>query len=155
MIENELKLKLWRRICRYSPLVILLSVAFIFIRHTEKPISVNIDKRPFVFPSPYFSKKECSQDEKRIASHFSADTLPGLMRTGLIQGYRRNSSGSYIFVNGKLWKNRSEYFKQSLLTEMFVFNKVNDYELSTKIIDSLSGKLYAQISSSAETDFYD
>jgi hypothetical protein len=155
MIENELQFKLWRRIRRYTPLVILLLAAFIFIRNTEKPISVHIAKRPFVFPSPYFSKKECSPDEKRIASHFSADTLPGLMRTGLIRGYRRNSSGSSISVNGKLWKNRSKYFKQSLLTEAFVFNKVNNYELSIKIIDDLSGILYAQISSSAETDFYD
>ena len=49
----------------------------------------------------------------------------------------------------------SKYFKKSLLTEVFVYNKVNDYELSAKIIDSVSGKLYAQISSTAKIDIYD
>jgi len=155
MIDKNIKFKLRRRICRYTPLFVLLSIAFIIICQVEKPIPVNKYKHEFVFTSPFFSKKECSPDEKRIAINFSADTLPGLMQKGLIQKYRRNASGTCIFVNGNLWKGRSEYFRHSLLTEVFVYNKVNDYKLSTKIIDSVSGKLYAQLSSSAKMDFYD
>ena len=155
MIGKNKKFKLWRRIFRYVPLFVLLSIAFFIIWQVEKPIPVNKYKRQFVFTSPFFPKKEYSLDEKRIANHFSADTLPGLMQKGLIQKYRRNASGTCIFVKGNLWKSRSEYFKHGLLTEVFVYNKVNDYELSTKIIDSLSGKLYAQILSSAKMDFYD
>jgi hypothetical protein len=155
MIDKNIKFKLWRRICRYVPLFVLLSIAFFIIWQVEKPIPVNKYKRQFVFTSPFFPKKEYSLDEKRIANHFSADTLPGLMQKGLIQKYRRNASGTCISVNGNLWKGRSKYFKYGLLTEVFVYNKVNDYELSTMIIDSLSGKLYAQILSSAKMDFYD
>jgi len=36
-----------------------------------------------------------------------------------------------------------------------VYNRVNDYELSTTVIDILSGKLYAQISPFGRIDIYD
>jgi hypothetical protein len=83
------------------------------------------------------------------------DTLPGLLRLGLVHRYQRNTLGTYLEVNGNLWKCRSRFFKQSLLKEVLVFNKVHGYELSTRIIDSTSKKLYAQISPSAAMDFYD
>jgi hypothetical protein len=47
------------------------------------------------------------------------------------------------------------FFKQSLLTELFVHNRVNGYGLSTKIMDFCTGKLYASISASAKTELYD
>jgi hypothetical protein len=134
--------------------ICFISICSFVLWQVEKPVPVNKDKRQFVFTSQLFQKKECSQDEKRIASLFSADTLPGLMQKGLIQKYQRNVSGTCILVNGHFWKERSKYFKNSLLTEVFVYNKVNGYEFSTKIIDGLSGKLYAQILTSAKIDFY-
>jgi hypothetical protein len=145
---------MWKTICRYVPLLVLLSIAFIIIWQVEKPTPVYKYKRQFVSTSPLLFKKECNPDEERIANYFSVDTLPGLMQKGLIQKYRRNATGTCISVNGTLWKDRSEYFKHGLLKAVFVYNKVKGYELSTKIIDSLSGILYAQISSSAKMEFY-
>jgi len=155
MTEERIKFKLWKRIFRYVLLFVLLSIVLIIIWQDKKTIPVHKDKQQSLGACPFFSKKECKPDEQRIANHFSADTLPGLMRKGLIEKYARSASGTCIAVNGILWKIRSKYFKQSLLTEVYVYNKVNDYELSTKIIDSSSGRLYAQISSSAKIDIYD
>jgi hypothetical protein len=139
----------------YEPLIVLLSIVLIIIWQDKKSIPVHKDKQQSLGACPFLSKKECKPDEQRIANHFSADTLPGLMQNGLIEKYGRSAFGTCIAVNGKLWKIRSKYFKKSLLTEVFVYNKVNDYELSAKIIDSVSGKLYAQISSTAKIDIYD
>ena len=147
--------KLGRRIFRYVPLFVLLSIVFIIIWQDKKSIPDHKDKQQSLGACPFLSNKECKPDEQRIANHFSVDTLPGLMQNGLIEKYGRSAFGTCIAVNGKLWKIRSKYFKKSLLTEVFVYNKVNDYELSAKIIDSVSGKLYAQISSTAKIDIYD
>jgi hypothetical protein len=125
----------------------------VILWQTEKP--ARLHKRQVVYTSLFFSKQECSPDEKRIARHFIVDTLPGLMQKGLVKKYQRNSSGTSLTVSGKLWKERSRYFKTCLLTEVFVHNKVSGYELSAKIIDNVSGKLYAQILPSTKIDLYD
>jgi hypothetical protein len=155
MIDENIKLKLWRRICSFAPLFVLLSITLIILFHNEKPMPARQDKQQFHGACPFLIKKECKPVEQRIANHFYADTLPGLMQKGLIKKYMRSAFGTCIAVNGNLWKIRSQYFKQSLLREVFVYNKVHDYELSTKIIDSSSGKVYAQISSSSKMDIYD
>jgi hypothetical protein len=155
MANEHIKFKLWRRIFRFTPLIVLFSIVVIIIWQTQKPKPAYRYKRQFIYTSPLFPMKECSSDEKRIAKHFAADTLPGLMQRGFIHKYQRNASGTSIAVSGKLWRKRSKFFKTSLLTEVFVFNKVQGYELSAKIIDSLSGKLYAYISPTTKMDFYD
>ena len=155
MANEHIKFRLWKRILRYAPLIVLFSIVVIILWQIQKPAPAYQHKQYFVYTSPFFSMKECSPDEKRIAKHFAADTLPGLMQKGLIHRYQRNASGTAIAVNGKLWRKRSKFFKTSLLTEVLVFNKVQGYKLSTKIIDSLSGKLYAYISPSTKMDFYD
>lgn len=110
---------------------------------------------------PIFTRNEKNMrdvrnaDEKRIARHFAHDTLPGLVKAGLINKYQCSNKGTYLFVTGNLWSARSQFFKSSLLTEVYIYNKINGYGLSTSIIDTVSGKLYAQISSSAKIDFYD
>jgi hypothetical protein len=146
---------LWQRICLNAPFIVLIAIALFMIWQGEKPVPLQKSKTQFVRVPPFFSKKEFIPDEKRMANHFSADTLPGLMQKELIQKYRRNTSGTCISVIGRLWRCRSEYFKHSLLTEVSVYNRVNDYELSTTVIDILSGKLYAQISPFGRIDIYD
>jgi hypothetical protein len=121
----------------------------------QKPVPVYQYKRQFVYSSPYFQAKEYSKNEKRIAKHFAADTLPGLLQKGLICRYLRDKTGTSITVSERLWKQRSMFFKMSLLAEICIFNKVQGYELSTKITDSLSGKLYAYLSPSEKMEFYD
>jgi hypothetical protein len=85
-----------------------------------------------------------SKDERRIAHHFETDTLPGLMRRGLVKKYSRSESGTILQVEGKIWKKRSYFFKESLLTEILVYNKVNGYGFATVIVDNYSNKLYAR-----------
>jgi hypothetical protein len=143
----------WKRIARFAPLIVLSFLVVTILWQTQKPSEPH--KRQAAYTSLFFIKEKNTPDEKRIAKHFSVDTLPGLMQKGLIKKYHRNSSGTSLIVCGKLWKERSQYFKTSLLTEVFVHNKVSGYELSAKIIDSVSGKLYAQILPSTKIDLYD
>jgi hypothetical protein len=94
-------------------------------------------------------------DEHRIAQRFEADTLPGLMRCGLIKKYERRQTGTVLFVAGKVWKARSRFFKESLLLEALVYNKVNGYALETRIVDHYSQQLYAHAISADRKEFYD
>jgi hypothetical protein len=155
MTDEHGKFKILKKLFRFAPLIILFSIVFTIIWQAQKPTPAYQYKRQFVYTSLFSHVKEYSPDEKRIAKHFAADTLPGLMHKGLIRRYLRNTSGTSIAVSGNLWKKRSQFFKTSLLTEVSVFNKVQGYELSTKIVDSFSGKLYAYLSPSAKMDYYD
>jgi hypothetical protein len=98
---------------------------------------------------------ENKDSEGRIARHFEADTLPGLMRCGLVKKYERYKNGTIVFVTGEIWKQRSRFFKESLLAEAVVYNKVHGYSLETRIIDHRSRQLYARAVSAAEKEFYD
>jgi hypothetical protein len=155
MTNEHFKSKYLKNIIRFGPLIVLFFIVAVILWQIQKPTPAYQYKRQLVYSSPFFHTKEYSPEEKRIAKHFAVDTLPGLMQKGLICRYQRNVSGTFIAVSGRLWEKRSIFFKTSLLTEISVFNKVQGYELSTKIIDSLSGKLYAYLSPSAKMDFYD
>ncbi|MGD0035893.1 MAG: hypothetical protein ABSC53_01190 [Bacteroidota bacterium] len=110
-------------------------------------------RSPYIFSIQ--GAKEFNSDERRIAQHFATDTLPGLMRRGLIKKYERNESGNVLFVAGKLWKERSRFFKESLLLEALVYNKVNGYALDTRIVDHRSQCLYAHAVSADRKEFFD
>jgi len=153
-MEKKNILKSLKIILDAASLCLMVFIIVIVFRQLGKPLTdakVEIQQSTIC---PIFAINRSNSEEKRIAMHFAVDTLPGLMQKGLIHNYQRNALGTCLSVNGRLWKCRSLFFKQSLLREVFVFNKVNGYGLSTRIIDSTSGKLYAQISSSANIDFY-
>jgi len=154
MTDGYIKFKLLRNIFRFAPSFVLFLIVTTIIWQVQKPPAAYQYKRKFTCAPSFFYLKKYSADEKRIAEHFAADTLPGLMRRGLIRKYLRDVSGTSIAVNRNLWKQRSKFFKTSLLTEISVFNKVQGYEISVKIIDDLSGKMYACISPEAKMDFY-
>jgi len=107
-----------------------------------------------IFPYLHDSKN-LSGDVRRIARHFAMDTLPGLMQDGLIKKYERHETVTILLVVGKIWKERSRFFKESLLAEVLVYNKVNGYALETQIVDHHSQRLYAQASSSDKKEFFD
>ncbi|MGD0591411.1 MAG: hypothetical protein ABSA44_11540 [Bacteroidota bacterium] len=155
MEKKNIVHKAWKIILGVVFLCLMVFITVIVFRQPAKPLSNAKVEIPHSTNCPIFADNESNSEEKRVARHFAVDTLPGLMQKGLIHNYQRNALGTYLSVNGKLWKCRSLFFKQSLLREVFVFNKVNGYGLSTRIIDSTSGKLYARISSSAKMDFYD
>ncbi|MHB1050147.1 MAG: hypothetical protein ACYC09_08720 [Bacteroidota bacterium] len=86
-----------------------------------------------------------TEDEKRIAAQFSDSTLPELKRLGLIKSYTRTEIETIITVAGKVWNKRSSFFKKSLLTQLSIYNKVNGYSVTVKILDDETHQLYAQI----------
>jgi hypothetical protein len=139
-------------------LSMVIFIAFLFIRQPVKPLSNSSAETQVNTLCPLFTRTNIHAHdayEKRIARHFAVDTMPGLMQAGLLRKYQRTNKGTRLFVTGKMWKARSQFFRTCLLTEVFTYNKVNGYELSTAIIDGISGKLYARISSSAKMEFYD
>jgi len=135
--------------------ILLLTIVTILVNRSDTAIL----KRQAYGWSPYIVALTpvdvFSNDEQRIAKRFATDTLYGLMRKGLITKYDRFELGTSISVNGNIWKQRSQFFKQSLLKEVSVYNEVNGYDLLTQIVDSKSGKLYAQVSRSAKIWIYD
>jgi len=161
MENKNIDIKILRIFFGTVSLCIMLFITFLIIRQAVKPLSITKIETRYDTLCPIFTRNESimshasNTDEKRIARHFAIDTLPGLMQAGLIKKYQRNNKGTYLFIKRNLWSTRSQYFKRCLLTEIYTYNKINGYELSTTIMDSVSGKIYAQMSSSAKMDFYD
>jgi len=94
-------------------------------------------------------------DEMRISNLFAEDTLPRLIQFGLVNKYEVSQSKTTLFVNGKMWKHRSTFFKHCLLKEILVHNKINGYSSATQIVDDQSRRLFAKISPSCKFEFYD
>ncbi len=86
-----------------------------------------------------------TEQETEIARRFSDSTLPGLQRLGLITGYARNDMETIISVSGMLWNERTPFFKERLLDQIFIYNKVQGHAVKTKIVDGHSFAIYAQI----------
>ena len=100
------------------------------------------------------SSKALTTKEK-IALHFVQDTLPGLMRMGLVGKYVRSETKTILYVRGKLWKARTRFFQESLLTESMVYNAVNGYPLETQIVDDTNDHLYARGCELDRKEFFD
>ena len=94
-------------------------------------------------------------DEMRISNLFVEDTLPRLIQYGLVKKYELTQCRTTLFVNGKMWKQRSNFFKHCLLTEILVHNKMNGYCSETQIVDDKSKTLFAKISPSLRLSFFD
>ena len=137
-------------------LILILCIAAVFDavrRHDESVLNGRYSLRSNISLTPD-SPAECTKDDRRIAALFAADTLPGLMEKGLVKDYRRTDSATVLTVSGNLWKKRSLFFKNSLLTALTAFNKVNRYAPRVHIVDDRSGRLYAEIVSSTEKKIY-
>lgn len=103
-----------------------------------------------VIPSAPFT-----QDERRIAGQFLADTLPRLMKKGLITRYVRSTEGTTILVPGRVWKPRTRFVKESLLAAVCAFNKVNGFNAWARVVDDRTGRLYAQVLPSERKELYE
>jgi hypothetical protein len=130
----------------------LIYVLYISMIDSGVPAKINPFDSKFLY-MPHNSEL-FSKDELRIARHFAADTLPGLMCRGLIKKYTRHRTGTILQVEGRIWKKRSDFFKESLLTEIAIFNKVNGFSPDTVIVDYKSLKLYARVLSDDEKVIY-
>jgi hypothetical protein len=160
MISKE-KNRLIARKLRHNflKLSVSLCVIYIFYFWTNQPSIViknnyGTSRNTNTFPLVQ-NTQEFTIDERRIARHFAIDTLPGLMQRGLIKKYERHHTVTLLHVAGKLWSERSRFFKESLLSEVSIYNKVNGYAIETRVVDHCSYQLYAQISSLEKKEFFD
>jgi hypothetical protein len=139
-------------------LSVMLCAIYIFSEWSTQPmIKQPVKKFDHSRSGLFFLKNhnEANSDEQRIARHFTMDTLPGLMQCGLVKRYERRETGTLLLVSGKIWKERSRFFKESLLTEMLVFNQVNGYATGIHVIDYSSNRLYANALSLDRKEFFD
>ena len=135
--------------------IALLLVILAIIEHSDRAIIERQNKRGFALSTIIQDSNMYSDDERRVARLFIADTLPRLMKKGLITKYERNETGTTLLVVGRVWKGRTRFVKQSLLTAVSVFNKVNDYNLWTMILDDRDGTMYAQVLPSDRRELYE
>lgn len=134
---------------------VVLWCAFILIERSDTAIMEKQTKYGLTCTSENTPAAQFSLDEQRVATHFIVDTLPGLMQKGLIKKYTREKSGTMVLVAGKIWNERTVFFRECLLKELFIYNKVNGFEPSTRVVDSRSGKLYAEITPPTQIEFFD
>lgn len=109
------------------------------------------DQRVMVGMRPFIANADQSAfrptpDEQRVAVQFSDTTLPQLKQLGLITRYTRSEAETVITVNGRLWKERSPFFKESFLEQLYLYNKVHGFAVNARVIDDATDQLYAQIS---------
>jgi hypothetical protein len=144
---------------RNSIELILCALVFLgiiaLINQTDNAIRVR--KQPFHILSNSFlpQGRPFINDEARISTLFDEDTLPRLIQFGLVKKYELTQFRTTLFVDGRLWKQRSQFFKSCLLTEILVHNKVNGYAQETQIVDNHSRKLFARITPSLTFAFFD
>ncbi|MCK9407592.1 MAG: hypothetical protein WCX28_00175 [Bacteriovoracaceae bacterium] len=106
------------------------------VTRTMRPFDITYDSAVIRFTA----------DEQRMAKQFSDTTLPQLKILGLIKQYTRTEIETIIAVSGAMWNKRSPFFKESLLEQIHIYNRVNGYTLWTKIVDEKTNQVYAEIS---------
>ena len=126
---------------------------FLVHRHDQQVMSVS-----FGWGQRYDSLSQYravpSDEERRIAGQFTDTTLPQLRRLGLIKRYYRTEIETVVTVSGRIWNERSEFFKESLLTQLIVYNRVNGFPSRIRIVDERSERLYAQVIPPDRKEFF-
>lgn len=96
-----------------------------------------------------------SSSEIQTANRFSDSTLPALQQLGLIVTFEPREWETVIIVSGRMWRERSEFFKESFLNQMIVHNKIRGRPSAVRIMDTSSGTLLAQITVSDKKEIYE
>jgi hypothetical protein len=135
--------------------MLIISAVIGFISHTDNTILAKRESVQTLRTSFLPKGEPFLYDEAGISNLFVEDTLPRLIQYGLVKRYELTQCGTILSVNGKLWKHTSPFFKNCLLTEILVHNKVNGYAAETRIVDNHSKKLFAKISPSFAITFFD
>ncbi len=130
----------------------LLGIAFLLIKQHDDRILGARERNTFPADS---SILRLTDDEMRVAKQFSDSTLPELKQRGLILQYRHTEVETVITVNGRLWIARSQFFKESFLTRLLLYNQASGLSAASKIMDEKNGHLYAQIVPPDQKIIYD
>jgi len=144
--------RLAKNLIVYSTALIIIVVASFIIWKRDHSIIEHYHRWNNTIDSSamYFTAHEI-----RIAKKFSDSTLPGLQKKGLIVGYNHNHIETIVAVSGKVWKQRSPFFKESFLTQMMIHNRVKGYPTAIRIVDHKTGMLYAQVTSSEQKKIFE
>ncbi len=132
----------------------LLWGTFAIVTRSDRAIMKRASRRVAGFLSTSGSSMFVSNDERRIANMFISDTLPRLMKMGLVTKYQRTESTTAMLVAGPIWKQRTLFVKESLLTAVATYNKVNGLSAWTLVLDDHDGTLYAQVLPSNRKEVY-
>ena len=122
-------------------LAVICFIAFL-IWDWDRDVLATIHRGGYQFDTTTFRP---TVDEIRIAKQFSDTILPQLKQLGLITQYHRSDMETIITVSGVLWNDRSAFFKESLLEQIFIYNNTNRYPVKTKIIENKTSRLVAEI----------
>lgn len=135
-------------------LVLILWGGYTLVDRSDRRIIDGASKRARAFLPTSESSMYISNDEIRVANNFISDTLPRLMKMGLITKYQRNENTTALLVAGRVWNMRSRFVKESLLTAIATYNKVNGLSAWTLVLDDHDGTMYAQVLRSNRKEIY-
>lgn len=135
--------------------IALLLIILAIIERSDRAILERQARQGFSVQSLPQPSEAFTADERRIAHLFIADTLPRLMKKGLITRYERNAVTTNLMVAGCVWKSRTRFVKESLMTAVSVYNKVNGFSPWSRILDDRTGMLYAQVLPSDRKELYE
>ncbi len=127
----------------------------LMIQRSDEVIVDTANKRALAFLPTSESSMSISNDELRVSNIFISDTLPRLMKLGLITKYERNESTTALLVAGRVWKKRTRFVKESLLLAVATYNRVNGLSAWTLVLDDQDGTMYAQVLPSNRREVYD
>lgn len=94
-------------------------------------------------------------EELKLAEKFETDTLPTILKTGLIKQFRRNEEMTFVMVDGTKWARQDYTMKADLIFEIVITNKVRGYASALQVLDYQTGKLYANIRPPSTVEMYD
>ncbi|MFZ4621551.1 MAG: hypothetical protein ACOYNS_13405 [Bacteroidota bacterium] len=95
-----------------------------------------------------------SEQEQRIARQFTDTTLPQLRRLGLVKRFTSTQIETVVTVSGSIWNERSDFFKESFLTQILVYNRVNGFTSRIRVVDERTERIYAQVTPPDRKEFF-
>ena len=139
-----------RNIIVYLIAVIIGFALFYYYKQRDDKITALWERNKFTVDSIH-----TIAEEKQIARQFSDSLLPALKEKGLVLAVERNSIQTIISVNGTIWKERSQFFKETLLSYCVTYNRVNGFSEVIQIVDTDSKKILAEIFSNGKKEIYE
>ncbi|MBI3578903.1 MAG: hypothetical protein HY089_05760, partial [Ignavibacteriales bacterium] len=94
-------------------------------------------------------------EELKLAEKFETDTLPTILKTGLVKQFKRNEGMTFVMVDGTKWIRQEHATKADLIFEIVITNKVRGYASALQVLDYKTGKLYANIRPPSTVEMHD
>lgn len=134
----------------FSFIIIAFGLTVYVVLERDRRIINLWDRNRYITDSIY-----ASPGERKTAQQFSDTILPALKQKGLIVNVEQSEIHTVITVSGKMWKERSQFFKENFLTHMMIYNKVNGFSKSVTIVDQHNNHVYARVVPPGRKEFYE